>query len=133
MIRHAALALLGEMVTQPAFQAEELERALAGFRGAFEQTPPPISAKKIAGTPAYKLARKGEKVDLPSRKVKIENFEIISYKYPLVRLRADVSSGTYIRSLARTVGEKLGTGAYCTQIVRTRIGEFELKDAQPVD
>jgi tRNA pseudouridine55 synthase len=87
----------------------------------------------VGGQRAYKLARKGEKVDLPSRKVKIENFKIVSYEYPLVKLSADVSSGTYIRSLARTIGEKLGTGAYCTQIVRTRIDQYELSDALSVD
>ena len=111
----------------------QLASVIAELTGEITQTPPIYSAIKVGGQRAYKLARKGEKIDMPSRKVKIENFEIISYKYPLVRLRADVSSGTYIRSLARTIGEKLGTGAYCTQIVRTRIGEFELKDAQPVD
>lgn len=109
--------------------SDQLASVIAELTGEITQTPPVYSAIKVGGQRAYKLARKGEKIDLPSRKVKIENFEIISYKYPLVRLRAEVSSGTYIRSLARTIGEKLGTGAYCTQIVRTRIGEFELKDA----
>ena len=111
----------------------QLASVIAELTGEITQTPPIYSAIKVGGQRAYKLARKGEKIDLPSRKVKIENFQIISYKYPLVRLKADVSSGTYIRSLARTIGEKLGTGAYCTQIVRTRIGKFELKGAQPVD
>ena len=111
----------------------QLASVIAELTGEITQTPPIYSAIKVGGQRAYKLARKGEKIDMPSRKVKIENFQIISYKYPLVRLKADVSSGTYIRSLARTIGEKLGTGAYCTQIVRTRIGEFELKDAQPDD
>ena len=111
----------------------EITNVITGLTGEIIQTPPVYSAIKIGGQRAYKLARKGENPDIPSRKVTIENFKILSYDYPLVRLSADVSSGTYIRSLARTIGEKLGTGAYCTQIVRTRIGEFELKDAQPVD
>ena len=111
----------------------QLASVTAELTGEITQTPPVYSAIKIGGQRAYKLARKGENPDIPSRKVTIENFKILSYDYPLVRLSADVSSGTYIRSLARTIGEKLGTGAYCTQIVRTRIGEFELKDAQPVD
>jgi tRNA pseudouridine55 synthase len=111
----------------------QIASAIAGLSGEITQTPPIYSAIKVGGQRAYKLARKGEKVDLPSRKVTIKNFEILSYEYPLVKLSADVSSGTYIRSLARTMGEKLGTGAYCTQIVRTRIGQYKLVDALTVD
>ena len=70
---------------------------------------------------------------MPTRKVTVSNFEVLNYKYPLIRLKADVSSGTYIRSLAREIGERLETGAYCTQIVRTRVGEFELTDAIGID
>ena len=120
-------------VSEKAPTKAEITNVITGLTGEITQTPPVYSAIKIGGQRAYKLARKGENPDIPSRKVTIENFKILSYDYPLVRLSADVSSGTYIRSLARTIGEKLGTGAYCTQIVRTRIGEFELKDAQPVD
>lgn len=111
----------------------DISKVISGLTGEITQTPPVYSAIKVDGQRAYKLARKGEKVDLPSRKVKIENFKLISYDYPLVRLCADVSSGTYIRSLARTIGEELGTGAYCTQIVRTRIGQYMLSDALAVD
>jgi tRNA pseudouridine55 synthase len=110
-----------------------ITKVITELTGEISQTPPVYSAIKVGGQRAYKLARKGEKVDLPSRKVKIENFKIVSYEYPLVKLSADVSSGTYIRSLARTIGEKLGTGAYCTQIVRTRIDQYELSDALSVD
>ena len=111
----------------------EISKVIAGLTGAITQTPPVYSAIKVGGQRAYKLARKGEKVILPSRKVTIGNFKITSYDYPLVRLSADVSSGTYIRSLARTIGDELGTGAYCTQIVRTRIGRYKLSDALAVD
>lgn len=111
----------------------QIALAIAGLTGDITQTPPVYSAIKVGGQRAYKLARMGEKVDLPSRKVTIKNFEILSYEYPLVKLSADVSSGTYIRSLARNIGEKLGTGAYCTQIVRTRIGQYKLSDALAVD
>jgi tRNA pseudouridine55 synthase len=111
----------------------EITKTTESLTGEISQTPPVYSAIKVGGQRAYKLARRGEKVDLPSRKVKIENFKIVSYDYPLVKLSADVSSGTYIRSLARTIGEKLGTGAYCTQIVRTRIGQYKLVDAAAVD
>ena len=111
----------------------EITNVITGLTGEITQTPPVYSAIKIGGQRAYKLARKGENPDIPSRKVTIENFKILSYDYPLVRLSADVSSGTYIRSLARTIGEELGTGAYCTQIVRTRIGTYKLSDALGID
>jgi len=111
----------------------EITKVIADLTGEITQTPPAYSAIKIGGQRAYKLARKGENPDIPSRKVTIENFKILSYDYPLLKLSADVSSGTYIRSLARTIGEELGTGAYCTQIVRTRIGQYKLSDAIAVD
>ena len=111
----------------------EITEAIAGLTGEITQTPPAYSAIKVGGQRAYKLARKGEAPDLPSRKVKISDFKVVSYTYPLLRLSADVSSGTYIRSLARSIGEQLGTGAYCTQIVRTRIGRYKLSDALRID
>lgn len=111
----------------------EITKVVAGLTGEITQTPPAYSAIKIGGQRAYKLARKGESPDIPSRKVTIENFKILSYDYPLLKLSADASSGTYIRSLARAIGEELGTGAYCTQIVRTRIGQYKLSDAIAVD
>lgn len=111
----------------------EITKVVASLTGVITQTPPAYSAIKIDGKRAYKLARKGEKFDLPSRKITVKDFTLLSYDYPQVKLSADVSSGTYIRSLARTIGEKLGTGAYCTQIVRTRIGQFKLTEAIDVD
>lgn len=111
----------------------EITKAIVGLTGEITQTPPAYSAIKVGGQRAYKLARKGEAPDLPSRKVKISDFKVVSYSYPLLRLSADVSSGTYIRSLARSIGEQLGTGAYCTQIVRTRIGRYKLSEALRID
>jgi len=111
----------------------EILEVISSLTGEIDQTPPVYSAIKIDGQRAYKLARKGEKIDMPTRKVKISNFEIMDYNYPYLRLKADVSSGTYIRSLARVIGEQLKVGAYCTQIVRTRIGEFELSKANVLD
>lgn len=120
-------------VNEKVSSTKEIKKIIEDLTGEISQTPPAYSAIKIDGQRAYKLAREGKEIDLPSRKVKVENFEIISYEYPLVKLRVDVSSGTYIRSLARTIGEKLGTGAYCTQIVRTRIGTLMLTDAIGID
>lgn len=111
----------------------QITKVVDGLTGKITQTPPAYSAIKVGGERAYKLARKGESVELPIRKVTIENFKLVNYDYPLVKLSADVSSGTYIRSLARIIGEQLGTGAYCTQIVRTRIGQYKLSDALNVD
>lgn len=111
----------------------QISKVIGGLTGRITQTPPAYSAIKVGGQRAYKLARKGESVELPIRKVTIENFKLVNYDYPMVKLSADVSSGTYIRSLARTIGEQLGTGAYCTQIVRTRIGQYKLSDSIGID
>lgn len=107
----------------------EVERVLARFVGEIEQTPPMFSAIKINGQRAYKLARKGEVVDIPKRTVTIYSLEVLDYSYPELRIRAHVSSGTYIRSLAMDIGEALGTGAYCCELRRTRIAEWDLADA----
>jgi tRNA pseudouridine55 synthase len=112
---------------------EEISKVIKALTGEILQTPPIYSAIKIDGQRAYKLARKGTKVKIPTRKVKIFRLTIVSYDYPLVELEADVSSGTYIRSLARAIGEKLGTGAYCTRLIRTRIGKFQLEKAITLD
>lgn len=111
----------------------QIQEVIEGLTGEISQKPPVYSAIKIGGQRAYKLARKGEDIEMPVRKVRIDNFKLISYEYPLVKLSADVSSGTYIRSLAREIGDQLKVGAYCTQIVRIRIGEFKLDDATDLD
>jgi len=111
----------------------EIIKALSNYEGEIEQTPPAYSAIKIDGQRAYKRARNGEEVEMPTRKVNIKSIELLDYKYPFASIKADVSSGTYIRSLARSIGEDLKTGAYCTKIVRTRVGEFSLDDALAVD
>ena len=111
----------------------EIIKALSNYEGEIEQTPPVYSAIKIDGQRAYKRARNGEEVEMPTRKVIIKSIELLDYKYPFASIKADVSSGTYIRSLARSIGEDLKTGAYCTKIVRTRVGEFSLDDALAVD
>ena len=102
---------------------------LEGLQGTIEQTPPIYSAIKVDGQRAYKLAQKGQSPELKPRRVTIHSIELLSYDYPNLSIRADVSSGTYIRSLGETIGEQLGTGAYCTSIVRTRIGGYKLEDA----
>lgn len=107
--------------------------ALEAFTGEIQQVPPQYSAIKIDGVRAYKRARRGEKVEIQPRKVTIYRLELVKYVYPYLTLVADVSSGTYIRTLGEDIGNKLGVGAYCTQIVRTKIGENDLMDAVTLD
>lgn len=107
--------------------------ALEVFTGDISQIPPQYSAIKIDGVRAYTRARRGEKVEITPRKVTISRLEVLKYTYPSLTLVADVSSGTYIRSLGEDIGTKLGTGAYCTQIKRTRIAENDIKNAITLD
>lgn len=108
---------------------EAIEAALEPFRGEITQRPPIFSAIKINGRRAYDLARKGEAVEIPERQVTVYALELIDYTYPDVRVRAHVSSGTYIRSLAEDIGKVLETGAYCAELRRTKVGEWSVADA----
>jgi tRNA pseudouridine55 synthase len=112
---------------------EEIERTLGLFIGEITQTPSKYSAIKINGQEAYKRARRGEEVSMPSRQVTVNSIELLSYNYPYMEISADVSSGTYIRSLAEDIGKELGTGAYLTALRRTSIGGYNLKDAVNLD
>lgn len=103
------------------------------FIGTIDQAPPSHSAVHVAGVRAYDLARRGIAVDLPKRSVDIRACDIVSYRYPDLRLRLDVSSGTYIRSLAHDVGQTLRCGAYLTDLRRTKVGEWSVDDAVPSD
>jgi tRNA pseudouridine55 synthase len=109
---------------------ETIDDTVARFTGKITQTPPAYSAIKINGQRAYKLARKGTAVEIPTRQVTIHSLEVIDYTYPNLTIRTHVSSGTYIRSLAEDIGESLGTGAYCAQLRRTTIGALDLADAK---
>ncbi len=113
--------------TQPT-QAN-ITKALASFVGEQQQIPPVYSAIKINGRPAYKLARAGKAIEMAARTVQIGQIILVDYTYPIVRFSVDVSSGTYIRSLVSDIGQKLGTGAYMSGLVRTRIGQYGLSDA----
>lgn len=112
---------------------EAVEAAISTFTGPIVQTPPVYSAIKINGQRAYKLARKGHQVEIPSRKVHIHSLEVVRYEYPELHIRAHVSSGTYIRSLAEDIGNKLGVGAYCSALRRTDIGEMKIASATEVE
>ena len=108
----------------------EIESTIAKFTGEITQVPPIYSAIKIGGRRAYDLARKGEEVEIPERKVTVYEYELLDYAYPEVKVRVHVSSGTYVRTLAADLGQALGVGAYCTQLRRTQIAEFSVQNAQ---
>lgn len=114
-------------VTKPTLKA--VQGALKGFRGAIMQVPPAFSAIKVDGQRAYKLARAGQEVTIEPRQVTINSLEIVSYSYPEVKLTADVSSGTYIRTLVEDIGKTLGVGAYTIELRRTKIANYDVKDA----
>lgn len=111
----------------------EIEDILKKFVGDIQQTPPAHSAIKIDGQRAYKLARKGQVVEMPVRTVTIHSLGIVDYNYPELKIRTHVSSGTYIRSLAQDIGEALQTGAYCTQLRRTKISDWDVAKAQSLE
>ena len=106
-----------------------LEKLAAERVGLFEQTPPPFSAKKVRGRPAYELARKKQPVELKPVEVEIFEYKLVGMEASLARFSIECSSGTYIRSLAHEMGEKLGCGAHLAEIVRTAVGEFSLEQA----
>jgi tRNA pseudouridine55 synthase len=108
----------------------EIKKAIASFAGEIQQRPPMFSAIKVNGQRAYKLARQGEIVEIPLRKVTIHSLEVLDYSYPELKIRTHVSSGTYIRSLAVDIGTTLKTGAYCIQLRRTSISKWRVEDAQ---
>ena len=105
---------------------DKVKAALHKFTGEITQRPPIYSAIKINGERAYKLARKGEAVIIPTRQVTIFSLELIDYIYPELKIRVHVSSGTYIRSLAEDIGNDLGVGAYCSELRRISIADWHL-------
>lgn len=112
---------------------EEIEHTLKQFTGEITQRPPQFSAIKINGQRAYKLARAGEVVEMPDRNVTIYSLELLDYSYPELKIRAHVSSGTYIRTLAEDIGNIVGVGAYCSELRRTKIAEYSIENAQLLD
>ena len=113
-----------------------LETAMAAFRGEIEQVPPAFSAVKVGGQRAYQAARQGKPVELKRRTVQVYAFDLLEQdaERPEVwRTHIRCSKGTYIRSLAHDLGQALGVGAYLVGLVRTRIGDYRLKDAWQVD
>lgn len=110
-----------------------IQNVVNSFIGLIQQTPPLHSAIKVNGKRAYELARAGEVTELKKREVEIKEFEIVKIDLPRIDFRVVCSKGTYIRSLARDVGEALGVGAYLSALCRTRIGTFRLEDALQIE
>lgn len=119
--------------TAPRMNPAEVEAALAKFRGEFDQTPPPVSAKKIAGKKAYELARKNLPVDLPAVRVTVHALELLGVEGCDARVRVRCSAGTYVRSIAHEAGLALGCGAHLSQLRRTQSGPFTLAQAKTLD
>lgn len=111
----------------------EIDVAVGQFIGKITQTPSQYSAIKINGTEAYKLARAGKTVEMPSRQVTVHSIDIRSYNYPILKITARVSSGTYVRSLAEDIGAELETGGYLNALRRTSVGRYGLDQSLNLD
>lgn len=127
----------GELVEErggwETLDADRIERALARFRGDIEQMPPQYSAKKVAGVAAHRRARRGETVELAPSRVRVNELALAWMDLPRVGLRIRCSTGTYVRSLARDIGEALGVGAHLIALRRTAMGAFSVEHALAFD
>ena len=126
----------GEALASPQpvdLDREDIVNAMDGMTGRLEQIPPAYSAKKVSGVTAYRLARRGIALDLPPVSVEVEAFDLVALDLPCVEFRIRCSGGTYVRSLARDLGEQIGTGAHLDSLRRTRSGPFGLDRAVALD
>lgn len=125
----------GPLTTHPIKKPPTLatiQSVVAEFIGQINQVPPIYSALKIHGQSACRRVRKGETVNLPARSVEIKKIDILSYAWPDLSLQVTTGPGVYIRSLARDLGQKLGTGGYLAALCRTRVGDFTLAETKTV-
>jgi tRNA pseudouridine55 synthase len=111
----------------------DIEAVLPRFIGSFDQVPPIYSAIKRKGVPLYKLARAGESVELPVRRVHVEGLRVLSYDAPRLKLEIDCAKGFYVRSLAHDLGQALGVGGSLSGLVRTRVGSFGIGEAVDIE
>ena len=126
----------GEATSEPhpvTLTLDQLQQLAAAFLGLIEQMPPPFSAKKIHGVPAYKLARKQKEVVLQPVQVEVKEFVITSIDADRAHFRARVASGTYMRSIAHEMGQRLGCGAHLESLRRTAVAEFEIAQAHTLE
>ncbi len=117
----------------PTLSLDEVRGAAARFRGEMSQVPPPFSAKKIGGTPAYKMARAGKPVELKPVAIQVRYFEIVGLDGDRAAFAMTVSAGGYVRSVAHELGMALGCGAHLSSLRRTRAGVFALEDTQTLE
>ena len=113
--------------------APRVAAALTSFTGTYLQSPPPFSAKKVSGVPAYRLARRNQPVEIKPVRVTVHELTLDGYEGGLARVRVRCSAGFYVRSLAHGLGEQLGCGAYLETLRRTRAGDFALDQAVTLD
>jgi tRNA pseudouridine55 synthase len=126
----------GELVASlpvPPMSLEELNEAAASFQGDQMQTPPMVSAIKVQGVPLYKMARKGVEVERKPRLIRVYSFRFSKYEEPIGHFRVACTKGTYVRSLAHDIGEKLGCGAHLKTLRRLVSGSFDVANALPLD
>ena len=112
---------------------EQIVEALSKFVGAIKQVPPAYSACKIDGKRAYKMARKGKEVNIKAKELVIDEMELVGMQLPVITVRVVCSKGTYIRALARDIGEALGSGAHLVGLRRTRVGDIKVESCEQVD
>jgi len=125
-------AQVGESV-EPDLDLPRIQKKAAQFVGVIHQTPPPFSAKKLNGIPAYKLARAGKPVELRAVRIEVRSFQILRYEPPDAAFEVEVSSGGYIRSLAHDLGMQAGCGAHLASLCRVQAGEFTLDRAATLE
>ena len=112
---------------------EKVEEVLKQFVGTIEQIPPVFSACKVDGKRAYEMARKGDEVQLKAKTLVIDEIELLECNLPEIKIRVVCSKGTYIRALARDIGQALNSGAHLTGLIRTRVGDVRLEDCMKVE
>lgn len=125
--------VVGESRDWQTLDRSRVEEVLGRFRGDLLQRPPAFSAKKVRGEAAHRRARRGETVDLPPAAVRVDALEVLEWALPDLRIEIRCSSGTYVRALARDVGEALGVGAHLRELRRSAVGDFRVDHALPLD
>lgn len=118
---------------EPAFSIRELEEVLERFRGTFPQVPPPVSAKKVGGQAAYKLARRNQPVQLTAVEVTVRQLTLVAFAGSQATLEIDCSAGTYVRAIAHEAGQALQCGAHLKSLRRTQSGPFHIGQARTLD
>jgi tRNA pseudouridine55 synthase len=124
--------VIGPESAEPVSEVRVRE-ALAGFLGTHPQRPPQYSAKRVDGERSYRKARRGDPVELADVSVTVHDLELLGYRPPLLEFRVTVSAGTYVRAIARDLGDRLGVGGHLTQLRREAIGPLRVEDALPLD